>query len=160
MLHVNIINIDINPFCMIIFIILYHIFSLNDFRKWGTCTVRNMKVDKLGEKDTLRGNLKTPGSSFDVKSLIYLCKNLGTYFLFPTHLENLWIVEVSSHQEIFAFQLECMALLEESLDSSTPPYVSVCLVDLYFSYFLFFFSDTPYIVLINTNIKTSLKNLQ
>lgn len=109
----------------------------------GVHVQRNMKVDKLREKDTLRGNLKTPGSSFDVKSLIYLCKNLGTYFLFPTHLENLWIVEVSSHQEIFAFQLECMALLEESLDSSTPPYVSVCLVDLYFSYFLFFFLIHP-----------------
>ena len=143
MLHVNIINIDINPFCIIIFIILYHIFSLNDFRKWGTCTVRNMKVDKLREKDTLRGNLKTPGSSFDVKSLIYLCKNFGTYFLFPTHLENLWIVEVSSHQEIFAFQLECMALLEESLDSSTPIRICVSNRSLFFLFSLLFFLIHP-----------------
>ena len=125
----------------------------------GVHVKRNMKVDKLREKDTLRGNFKTPGSSFDVKSLIYLCKNLGTYFLFPTHLGNLWIVEVSSHQEIFAFQLECMALLEESLDSSTPIRFCVSSRSLFFLFSLLLFSDTPYIVIINTNIKTSLKKI-
>lgn len=109
----------------------------------GVHVQRNMKVDKLREKDTLRGNLKTPGSSFDVKSLIYLCKKLGTYFLFPTHLGNLWIVEVSSHQEIFAFQLECMALLEESLDSSTPIRFCVSSRSLFFLFSLLLFLIHP-----------------